>query len=95
MNNDLISRKALLRIIGSCAESKVHSEGLEAVNNILRIVQVIEMLPAVDAAPVVHAHWIDRDGKTWCSECGASNKAYKPPFCPHCGAMMDKEKENA
>ena len=46
-------------------------------------------LPAVDAVPVVHAHWIDRDGKTWCSECGASNKAYNPPFCPHCGAKMD------
>ena len=32
--------------------------------------------------------WIDRDGKTWCSLCGASNKQYKPPFCPHCGAKM-------
>lgn len=32
--------------------------------------------------------WIDRDGKTWCSLCGASNKQYKPPFCPHCGARM-------
>lgn len=32
--------------------------------------------------------WIDRDGKTWCSLCNASNKQYKPPFCPHCGAKM-------
>ena len=41
--------------------------------------------------PLVHAHWIDRDGKTWCSKCDASNKAYKPPFCPHCGAKMDEK----
>ena len=35
--------------------------------------------------------WIDRDGKTWCSLCQASNKQYKPPFCPHCGAKMKGE----
>lgn len=33
--------------------------------------------------------WIDRDGKTWCSRCDASNKQYKPPYCPHCGAKME------
>lgn len=36
-----------------------------------------------------HAHWEEREGKTWCSVCGASNKQYKPPFCPHCGKRMD------
>lgn len=34
------------------------------------------------------AEWVDRQEKTWCSLCGASNKRYKPPFCPHCGAKM-------
>lgn len=43
-----------------------------------------------DFAPVVHARWIDRDGKTWCSVCDVSNKHYKPPYCPHCGAKMDE-----
>lgn len=38
-----------------------------------------------------HAHWEEREGKTWCSVCGASNKQYKPPFCPHCGAKMYDE----
>lgn len=45
--------------------------------------------PAADVVEVVHAHWIDRDEKTWCSNCDASNKQYKPPYCPHCGAKMD------
>lgn len=47
--------------------------------------------PTVDAEPVRHGKWIEHDGKTWCSLCDASNKAYKPPFCPHCGARMDEE----
>lgn len=42
----------------------------------------------VEYAPVKHEYWIDRDEKTWCSGCGKSNKQYKPPFCPHCGAEM-------
>lgn len=52
------------------------------------------LLPA-DVVEVVHAHWIDRDGKTWCSNCDASNKQYKPPYCPHCGAKMDRERKEA
>lgn len=26
--------------------------------------------------------------RTVCSLCGATNKQYQPPFCPHCGADM-------
>lgn len=46
-----------------------------------------------DVVPVVHGRWIDRDGKTWCSVCDVSNKQYKPPYCPHCGAKMDLKPE--
>ena len=53
----------------------------------------LESVPAADVVEVVHAHWIDRDEKTWCSNCDASNKQYKPPYCPHCGARMDGGKE--
>ena len=45
--------------------------------------------PTIDAEPVRHGRWEKRDGKTWCSLCGASNKAYEPPYCPHCGNPMD------
>jgi uncharacterized paraquat-inducible protein A len=49
----------------------------------------VKEIPAADVVEVVHGEWIDRDGKTWCSNCDASNKQYKPPYCPHCGAKMD------
>ena len=63
---------------------------------------VLLMLPAVDAAPVVHAKWIHLDqrgcatisGK--CSCCGWEAHYYEDdvadmPYCPNCGAKMDKE----
>jgi hypothetical protein len=50
----------------------------------------IDSVPTADVAEVRHGRWEDRDGKTWCSLCQASNKQYKPPYCPHCGAKMDK-----
>ena len=49
----------------------------------------INKIPTADVAEVKHGEWEDRDGKTWCSLCGQSNKQYKPPYCPHCGAIMD------
>ena len=45
----------------------------------------------IEAEPVRHGKWNLHDGKTWCSVCGKSNKAYNPPYCPHCGAKMDLE----
>ena len=52
-------------------------------------------------AEVVHGEWIDKlvecngvaEIKSVCSLCGNPNKQYKPPYCPHCGAKMDKEQE--
>ena len=53
-------------------------------------------IPAVDAAPVVHAEWLGRRGGFFdfatCSNCkedyplGGDTLNY----CPHCGAKMDK-----
>lgn len=58
--------------------------------------------PTVEAAPVVHAHWILEDSKDHdimeCSACGGfqndlvyglrNAKLFK--YCPNCGARMDK-----
>lgn len=54
-----------------------------------------------DVATVKHGKWeeklIESNGvaeiKSVCSLCGKTNKHYMPPFCPHCGAKMDKEVE--
>ena len=40
------------------------------------------------------AHWDDVCSKVCCSRCGASNKAYKSPYCPHCGAKMEGAEKN-
>ena len=47
----------------------------------------------VEYAPVRHGYWIEREYKSWCSECSQSNKDYKTQYCPHCGAMMDSKGE--
>lgn len=44
-----------------------------------------------DVAPVIHAHWIEKCSKVYCSACRKSNKAYRSPYCPHCGARMHEE----
>ena len=55
----------------------------------------ITELPAVDAAPVVHARWIDIPDKPYwdqkmCSVCG-DYFCCQNNYCPNCGAKMDEE----
>lgn len=59
------------------------------------IVEIGEQ-PTVDAAPVVHARWIQYEPDlhgTKPLECGACHylfaRLYPRDFCPHCGAKMD------
>lgn len=53
-----------------------------------RAIRLLDMQDVVEAAEVKHGEWVELHGKTWCSFCYESNKQYKPPFCPHCGAKM-------
>lgn len=59
----------------------------------------IENAPAVDAAPVVHGWWIEKQEPiSWCEDdvdvfwecsvCGG-HCAGGSPYCPECGAKMD------
>ena len=67
--------------------------------------EVLNSMPAVDAVPVVHGHWIeidegDGDYTYDCSVCGGkwwvaadtTPEENGMKYCPNCGAKMDKEK---
>ena len=58
--------------------------------------KMFEKLPAADAAPVVHGHWIRQDEsftRFKCSnpECGIENCSGFENYCPNCGAKMCEE----
>lgn len=58
---------------------------------------IVDRQPTIDAVPVRHGKWIDRNGAIvasfWeryeCSECGVMSGNNK--YCPNCGARMDEE----
>lgn len=91
MNNDLISRSALLELAHN------HVGGTVDCNDIARF-------PAVDAVVVRHGRWIMRGGYIRCSECDAKTlwkdtggtggfsheyEQVRANYCPNCGAKMD------
>ena len=100
MASDLISRAAAIECMKSMA-------GCDACNNYGGArcractwddaMDIVDELPAVDAAPVVHGRWID-NGKyakgtisRSCSNCGdiqVHYEKYIPNYCPNCGAKM-------
>lgn len=61
------------------------------------VCNMIDNEPTIDAAPVVHARWIDQssNGSLWrCSACGWLENftiARGLNYCPHCGARMDAD----
>ena len=103
MNNDLISRSALITAINT--NSPTFYDGQDIAD---WQAKCINEAPAVDAEPVQHGEWIyDPNATDWgiggyvCSECHTKNNnlpcnEIKNPlrfvgsnFCPHCGARMD------
>lgn len=85
--SDLISRAAAIAEVEEWAEhghDLIHWTGIKA---------MLEIQPAVDAAPVVHGRWNVILNPFWdveCSECGYAKKTnWEMAFCPNCGAKMD------
>lgn len=105
MQNDAISRSALkselnkFKLSDDCME---HELAIQAADDVVKYtIKAIKNAPALDVAPVVHAHWIKTFGSDGfvstlrCSKCGNSeNSTYIPGnFCWFCGARMDGESE--
>ena len=96
MNNDLISRSELLEKSMPAREFARNVPDLHVVS-----VNSVRRAPAVDAAPVVHAHYgftgphigslyADHGTCGNCKERILIDPQHKN-FCPNCGAKMDKE----
>lgn len=93
VNNDLISRKALIAAIKT--NSPTFYDGQDIAD---WQAKCINEAPAVDAEPVRYGEWSDYringyDGlhpiyETQCSLCGGYAR-FTYRYCPHCGARMD------
>lgn len=104
MNNDAISRSnAISRSAAlSMMDEYIDLARDEELHHAMCVVAAgLAELPALDVAPVVHAHWIKTFGSDGfvstlrCSKCGNSeNSTYIPGnFCWFCGARMDGEED--
>lgn len=60
----------------------------------------IERFPAAEVAEVRHRRWVNTNKEVEqmckCSECGYPVSYFwsRTPYCPNCGARMDKEAEH-
>ena len=104
MNNDLISRAALIQLL----EAKMNSQGRDyAFGDGLHCgleaaLGLVENAPTIEPQ-VVHGRWLKVGADKYCSRCSAwkpiikhhvTNKPIELDFCPSCGARMDAEEEN-
>ena len=97
MNNDLISRSALLVVPNVNKVTEYDEAGFGMSYNAVSV-ETIEAAPAVDAEVVRHAIWRQKKmnvpkgkGQThlmWgCSSCHNHEKK-RSSYCPNCGAKM-------
>ena len=79
--------------IERAAVLKVLEEYYPGVDERLHIVKDITSIPTADVAEVKHGRWIEKAPHPYCSECFVECRD-KTPYCPNCGARMDKEMTN-
>ena len=85
----LIDAEVMLREIKKADEADPNLATCWSRGSIRRI---IEGLPTIEAAPVVHGRWkyvevIGFGYLSTCSECGHHD--HETNYCPNCGARMD------
>ena len=94
MNGDLISRNTLIDHITGHINAAKNARDFRAADAWGGALWDVQEAPAVDAAPVVHGHWINQDStytRYQCSVCGERNYGGYESYCPNCGAKMDEE----
>ncbi len=105
--SDLIERKEAIEAIKKYGKDEISAgrKHIDPVDDIVELCNMLDALPAVEAAPVVHGEWIkrnkyDMESRLYCSSC---KKEYDyidgicyivsgselPFYCPNCGAKMD------
>lgn len=98
--SDLIERKEAIETIKKYGKDAISAgrETIDPVDDIAEMVRVIDALPAVEAAPVMHKH-CDFCGRgkpikafTILPDCGSQyGTSIMATYCPNCGAKMDGE----
>lgn len=102
---DFISRSELLAEIDQERKRHIDSGNYGAEHLMVHSLRrLVEEAHAVDAAPVVHGRWIEKQEATsWCDDdvfvfyecsvCHDQDGIYSDKFsyCPNCGAKMDRE----
>lgn len=102
LGGDLISREALVERVelidwyGTNCDGVLHSGAADEESAYIRYADVVKVIGealAVDAEPVVHAHWeCECEPYCFCSNCRHKFSLFdRVPRCPNCGAHMDEE----
>lgn len=95
---EYIEREAAIRAVCEVAQSPLIQMGLLSWAGVVQkeCREKIEAIPAVDVAPVRHGRWLPYSTKLClyrCSECNSLPRD-RTPYCPLCGAKMEKEANN-
>ena len=95
--------------VGMFGRHAVYGSDRDKFDDFQFIIDELETIPAVDAAPVIHAHWIEYYTDIMCSHCHATYKdeivgMYQDgvdhcryvglEHCPHCGSIMCGDDED-
>lgn len=98
---EYIERQAVIDLLKGAGEES----GSPVVDIELMIEAVQDDISTADVAPAVRGHWLTWEEKfpdratgknlgVFCSVCG-NHADFSSSYCPHCGARMDEEDENA
>ena len=94
---DLINREDLRNDLTESVVFTARCNDSAEMRGARKIIERIESAPTIDAVPVVHGRWENKQGGFWevatCSICGKKypTTGKTPNYCPNCGAKMDKD----